>query len=173
MIHDYFSLYSKDQTFFLLRIHHKVDFSDEIAWAHCWNISKEDCLDEITKKIFDYLTSGFDIIQEWQRDQEGWHESIKHLGFEKEIIEMELLPAFIESSQNTFVKKIQSRFETNADRFLKLEIPTYVGSLYNSLVFKRTRCKKPRVASAVCYIKVGSVLSGDWAALEKNLDQYS
>ena len=81
MVQDYFSLYSKDKTFLLLRIHHKVDFSDEITWSHCWDLAKEDCFDEITDKIFAYLTQGFDCIDSWQGDQVGWHESIKHLGF--------------------------------------------------------------------------------------------
>ena len=65
MVQDYFSLYSKDKTFLLLRIHHKVDFSDEIAWSHCWDLAKEDCFDEITEKIFSYLIQGFDCIDSW------------------------------------------------------------------------------------------------------------
>ena len=82
MVQDYFSLYSKDKTFLLLRIHHKVDFSDEIAWSHCWDLAKEDCVEEITDKIFAYLTQGFDCIDSWQGDQVGWHDSIKQRGFE-------------------------------------------------------------------------------------------
>lgn len=173
MVQDYFSLYSKDKTFLLLRIHHKVDFSDEIAWSHCWDLAKEDCFDEITEKIFTYLTQGFDCIEHWQGDQAGWHESIKHLGFEPVVVEMELLPAFIRNSSNPYTMNLKSRFQTNQYLVSALQIPTYVGALYEVLSTRGIQCKKPRVPSAVCYIKVDSVLSENWAEIVKNLDQYS
>ncbi len=173
MVQDYFSLYSKDKTFLLLRIHHKVDFSDEIAWSHCWDLAKEDCFDEITEKIFAYLTQGFDCIDSWQGDQVGWHESIKHLGFEPVVSEMELLPAFIENSANSYVVNLKGRFQIHQNQVSSLQIPTYVGSLYDALCSKGIQCKKPRVSDAVCYIRVDSVLIENWVDIVKNLDQYS
>lgn len=173
MVQDYFSLFAKDKNLFLLRIHHKVDFSDEVAWAHCWDSSKENCLIEVVDKIYSYLTQGFDSIKEWSGDQEGWHESVKHLGFDPELIEMEMLAVFIEGSTDPFAAALFQKFNNNFDEIKGLVIPTFVGSLYRSLRKKNILCKKPRVPSAVCYIELASVLTQDWKAMVNKLDQYS
>ncbi|WP_290458058.1 hypothetical protein, partial [Turicimonas muris] len=89
------------------------------------------------------------------------------------VTEMELLPAFIENSANSYVVNLKSRFQTHQNQVSSLQIPTYVGSLYDALCSKGIQCKKPRVPNAVCYIKVDSVLTENWVDIVKNLDQYS
>lgn len=174
MVQDYFSLCSKDKRYFLLRIHHKVDFSDEIAWAHCWDVKKEkNALESIRKHILDYLAGGFDVIENWQnKDQPGWHESILHLGFEEVLVEMKLVSESIDGKSD-IAKNIFEEINKRQNKFESVSVPTYVGDLYVALHKKGIECLEPRVKDAIYYVPLKDIFIRNWDKIVSGLSNYS
>ncbi len=172
MVKDYFSIYSKDSSLFLLRIHHKVDFADEIAWAHCWNCPQGLPLDEMASFVADYLVKGFDVLEQWGGlDNAAYHESIKHLGFREELTEMNLIPRMI-TDCNSIAKSIgQCLQQSGASRYIK--VPTYVGALSAALVKIGQPAKSPRIPTATLEVLLDTVFREDWKTLADQVNNYS
>ncbi len=174
MVQDFFSVYSKDGTSFLLRIHHKVDFAEEIAWAHLWTCDEKDFLRHAVPYICQYLTQGFDSIEGWDKsDQIAWHESIQHLGFKKVLVEMELVPKVMAKSGDDLVSLIYGKLLENRCANGHLLVPSYVGCLADSLRVGGCEVLQPRDALATLEVRLGDVFDGNWERIARNVGNYS
>ncbi len=172
MVKDYFSIYSKNSSLFLLRIHHKVDFADEIAWAHCWNCPQGLPLEELASFVAEYLVTGFDVLEQWNSlDNAAYHESIKHLGFREELVEMDLIPRMI-VGHDPIVNSIKSRLQQSKEGGT-IKVPTSVGALANALKEIGQPVKHPRVPTATLEVWLDTVFNEEWQTLANQVNNYS
>lgn len=136
MLSEYFTLSQGiTESLWVLRIHHKVDFADEIVWGQSWEKDKEANQEAIVNKIIEFLLNGMDGVKDWPVDSEGWHLPIKHFGMKEVISTTDLIPElwFVHPEEKGILSKLKASLIQNMDALNKRSILTETGKLYNLL----------------------------------------
>ena len=147
MLSEYFTLSQGiTEPLWVLRIHHKVDFADEIVWGQSWESNKEANQDIIVRKIMDFLLYGMDGVKDWPVDSEGWHLPIKHFGMKEVIATTNLVPElwFVDPKGRGLLSTLKASLIRNMDALNERSILTETGKLYDLLLNLGLNPPKPR-----------------------------
>lgn len=147
MLSEYFTLSQGiTEPLWVLRIHHKVDFADEIVWGQSWESNKETNQDIIVRKIMDFLLYGLDGVKDWPVDSEGWHLPIKHFGMKEVISTTSLVPElwFVNPEEQGILPKLKACLIKGRKELHEKSILTESGKLYNLLLKLELAPPKPR-----------------------------
>lgn len=181
MIQDRFEIQRRGKNFYLLRILNKVDFSEEVVWARGYQIDQQSDYVKICSRLLDYLAEGFDIIREWPQDEEGWHLSVGHMGFNVVAETQNLVYLYLTSKPGSEDNKaidplIANKVCTlneNKDRLKDKLIPSYTGSIYEALQSKKYTSFKPKDPKSLVNVPFEWIFTEDYDSLNNLLEDYS
>lgn len=165
----------------MLRILNKVDFSEEVVWARSYQIDQQSDYVKICRRLLDYLAEGFDIIREWPQDEEGWHLSVGHMGFNLVVETQNLVYLFLTSKAGSegntaidpLIKHMVLTLNENSDRLKDKLIPSYTGSIYEVLQSKNYPSFRPKDPKSLVNVPFELMLAEDYDSLNNLLEDYS
>ena len=174
MIQDYFSLDHRDHRYYILRVINKVDFAEEVVWASDFNVKEPKVLRNISEKILAYLIGGFDSLDKWKGDREGFHESIKHFGFEPVIKSSSLVPQFLTyQGGDPFLDVFFPLLKKQEQKLAPVFLPTKVGLLYDALLKLSVISFKPKDREADVPVPLEDVFKGNLGKISALLENFS
>lgn len=176
MLSEYFTLSQGiTESILVLRIHHKVDFADEIVWGQSWDSTQETNQDAIVHKIIDFLLYGMDGVKDWPVDSEGWHLPIKHFGMKEIISTTDLIPElwFINPEESGIQSKLKACLNNKREALNEKSILTETGKLYNLLLKLGLEPPKPRDFQSLVPVSFSCFFEKDSERLCQMLENYS
>lgn len=175
MIQDFFSIDRKGKNYFLFRIFNKVDFEEEVVYARDASVDNEAQQKAFIEPVLHYLVDGFDSLENWKGDQEGFHSSIQHFGFENVVRSGNLIPLFLLRSRNDspLLRTLFNGMEENAASLRRRVIDTEAGTLYQALLHLGAKTFKPKDRNANVPIPLGLAFDGKIDDIGAFLENYS
>lgn len=176
MIQDYFSVDKKGDDYYLVRIINKVDFEEEVVWARDFVIKEPSQIDEPIESVLRYLSEGFDSLEKWTGDQEGFHSSIKHFGFENILRSDTLVPQFIAATKvesSAFNKLFFEAIAKSRQNLSPKTLDTKAGILHESLKLVGAKTFKPKDPEAIVPVPLKWMFEKDHDQIGALLENYS
>lgn len=178
MIQDYFSIDRRGKNYYLFRIINKVDFEEEVVYARDTVIENDSEREVFVGCLLRYLIEGFDSLDGWTGDKEGFHSPIQHFGFECVVRSGNLIPLFLlwkgkGMNDSTLLHSLFLGLEQNSDVLQEKVIETETGNLHKALLKLGAKTFKPKDPNANVPIPLGLALAGKLDEIGAFLENYS